>query len=293
MTVIRSQLDTNVTDLRGQPGRHAGPTSTDWTSWWPRPWPAAARSTCSAITARGRLLARERVELLVDPDSPFLELSPTAAAETEFTVGASCVTGIGVIEGTECVVLANDPTMRGGALNPIGVRKILRALEICRQNRLPMVFLVESGGADLPHQLELYLPAGEIFRAITALSAARIPTVSLVFGNSTAGGAYLPGTSDYVVMVEDQAKVFLGGRPLVKMATGEDASEEELGGARMHSTVSGVSDHLAVDEHDAIRLGRQIVAGLHHRKLGPGPDPGPGRRPATTPTRSWASCPPT
>jgi acetyl-CoA carboxylase carboxyltransferase component len=220
---------------------------------------------------RGRLLARERIELLVDPDSPFLELSPTAAAETEFAVGGSCVTGIGVVAGTECVVLANDPTMKGGALNPIGVTKILRALEICRQNRLPMVFLVESGGADLPHQLDLYLPAGEIFRAITALSAARIPTVSLVFGNSTAGGAYLPGTSDYVVMVDEQAKVFLGGRPLVKMATGEDAVEEDLGGARMHSTVSGVSDHLAADELDAIRLGRQIVGSLHHTKLGPPP----------------------
>ena len=220
---------------------------------------------------RGRLLARERIELLVDADSPFLELSPTAAAETEFTVGASVVTGIGVVEGTECVVLANDPTVRGGALNPVGVRKILRALEICRQNRLPMVFLVESGGADLPHQLDLYLPAGEIFRAITALSAARIPTVSLVFGSSTAGGAYLPGTSDYVVMVDEQAKVFLGGRPLVRMATGEEADEEALGGARMHSTVSGVSDHLATDEHDAVRLGRRIVAGLHHAKLGPNP----------------------
>ena len=217
---------------------------------------------------RGRLLVRERIELLVDPDSPFLELSPTAAAGTEFTVGAALVTGIGVINSTECVVLANDPTVRGGSMNPITVTKILRALDICRENRLPMVFLVESGGADLPHQLDLYLPAGEIFRNITALSAAGIPTISLVFGNSTAGGAYLPGTSDYVVMVENQAKIFLGGTPLVKMATGEDADEEELGGAEMHSKLSGVSDHLAVDEVDAIRLGREIVASLHHRKLG-------------------------
>ena len=217
---------------------------------------------------RGRLLVRERIELLVDPDSPFLELSPTAAAGTEFNVGAALVTGIGTISGTECVILASDPTVRGGSMNPITVTKILRALTICRENRLPMVYLVESGGADLPHQLDLYLPAGEIFRDITSLSAAGIPTISLVFGNSTAGGAYLPGTSDYVVMVKDQAKVFLGGTPLVKMATGEDADEQELGGAHMHSTHSGVSDHFAVDEHDAIRLGRQIVASLHHRKLG-------------------------
>ena len=270
MTVIRSQLDTNApTYAANRAAMRAHLDRLD--ELVAEAVAGGGEKYVQRHHDRGRLLARERVELLIDPDSPFLELSPTAAAETEFTVGASCVTGIGVIEGTECVVLANDPTMRGGALNPIGVRKILRALEICRQNRLPMVFLVESGGADLPHQLELYLPAGEIFRAITALSAARIPTVSLVFGNSTAGGAYLPGTSDYVVMVEDQAKVFLGGRPLVRMATGEDASEEELGGARMHSTVSGVSDHLAVDEHDAIRLGRQIVAGLHHHKLGPVP----------------------
>lgn len=221
---------------------------------------------------RGRLLVRERIELLVDPDAPFLELSVTAGADTEFAVGAAVVTGIGQISGTECVILANDPTVRGGSMNPITVRKILRALTICAENRLPMVFLVESGGADLPHQLELYLAAGEIFRSITALSASAIPTISLVFGNSTAGGAYLPGTSDYVVMVDQQAKVFLGGTPLVKMATGEDADEQELGGAQMHSTVSGVSDYLAVDEHDALRLGRQIVADLTYPKLGPGPD---------------------
>ncbi|MCB0974191.1 MAG: acyl-CoA carboxylase subunit beta [Actinobacteria bacterium] len=217
---------------------------------------------------RGRLLARERIELLVDQDAPFLELSVTAGAHTDFAVGGSVVTGIGQVSGTEVVILANDPTVRGGSMSPITVRKILRALRICHENRLPMVFLVESGGADLPHQLQLYLGAGEIFRDITALSSAGIPTVSLVFGSSTAGGAYLPGTSDYVVMVDQQARVFLGGPPLVKMATGEDAEEEELGGARMHSTVSGVSDYLAVDELDAIRLGRQIVADLHYQKLG-------------------------
>ena len=221
---------------------------------------------------RGRLLARERIELLVDPDSPFVELSPTAAADTEFNVGGAVVTGLGQISGTECVILANDPTVRGGSMNPITVKKMLRALDICRQNRLPMVFLVESGGADLPHQLHLYLQAGEVFRNITALSSAAIPTISLVFGSSTAGGAYLPGTSDYVVMVDQQAKVFLGGTPLVKMATGEDADEQELGGAAMHSNVSGVSDYFAVDEHDAIRIGRQIVAGLTYRKLGRQPD---------------------
>ncbi len=220
---------------------------------------------------RGRLLARERVELLVDADAPFLELSTTAGADTEFATGGSLVTGLGVVSGTECVILANDPTVKGGSFNPISVRKILRALDICLENRLPMIFLVESGGADLPHQLEIFLPAGEIFRKITELSAASIPTVSLVFGNSTAGGAYLPGMSDYVVMVDEQAKVFLGGPPLVKMATGEDATEEELGGARMHAAVSGVADYFAVDEQDCLRLGRQVVRRFGHGKLGPEP----------------------
>jgi len=225
--------------------------------------------------SRSRLLVRERIELLVDADAPFLELSATAATETDFAIGAAVVTGIGQIEGTECVILANDPTVRGGSMNPITVRKMLRALDICEENRLPMVFLVESGGADLPHQLNLYLQAGEVFRNITALSSKAIPTISLVFGNSTAGGAYLPGTSDYVVMVDQQAKIFLGGTPLVKMATGEDADEQDLGGAAMHSSVSGVADYFAVDEHDALRLGRQIVRGLNYQKLGPGPDQAP------------------
>lgn len=220
--------------------------------------------------ARGRLLVRERIELLVDRDSAFLELSPLAAWGTEFAVGAALVTGVGVVSGTECVLIANDPTVRGGAMNPHTLRKLLRALEIARVNRLPVVNLVESGGADLPTQGELFVPAGEIFRDLTRLSALRIPTVALVFGNSTAGGAYLPGMCDHAVLVDGQAKVFLGGPPLVKMATGEVSGDEELGGARMHSTISGLGDYFAVDEADAIRLGRQIVADLHWTKQGPG-----------------------
>jgi len=221
--------------------------------------------------ARGKLLARERIELLLDPDSPFLELSPQAAAETEYLVGASLVTGVGVVEGTECLILANDPTALGGSINPYSLAKMLRAYEISLENRLPLVFLVESGGADLPRQSEVFLPGGAMFRNLTRASAARVPTVSLVFGNSTAGGAYLPGMSDYVVMVKERAKVFLGGPPLVKMATGEESSDEELGGAEMHARVSGLADQMAVDERDALRLGRRIVARLAWRKLGPGP----------------------
>ncbi len=228
--------------------------------------------------ARGRLTARERIELLVDPDSAFLELSPLAAWGTEFNVGASLVTGLGVISGVECVITASDPTVRGGAINPYTLRKNLRALEIAKVNRLPIVNLVESGGADLPTQGELFVNAGKIFRDLTELSGLGIPTIALVFGNSTAGGAYVPGMCDYAVMVDRHAKVFLGGPPLVKMATGEESDDESLGGASMHSRVSGLSDYFAVDERDAIRLGRQILASLNWRKLGPGPT-----RPAVEP----------
>jgi acetyl-CoA carboxylase carboxyltransferase component len=220
---------------------------------------------------RGKLLARERIELLVDEDSPFLELSTLAAWGTPFTVGASEVTGIGVIEGVECVIIAHDPTVRGGAMNPYSLRKTLRALEIARVNRLPVVNLVESGGADLHTQADLFVPGGRVFRELTAMSSLAIPTVALVFGNSTAGGAYLPGMCDYSVLVDGQAKVFLGGPPLVKMATGEEAEDEALGGAAMHSRTSGLSDYFAVDELDAIRIGRAIMARINWRKLGPAP----------------------
>ena len=158
-----------------------------------------------------------------------------------------------MVAGVECVITANDPTVRGGASNPWTLRKALRAHEIARENRLPLINLVESGGADLPSQAEIFIPGGRLFRDLTRLSAAGIPTVALVFGNSTAGGAYVPGMSDHVVMVEERSKVFLGGPPLVKMATGEEADDEALGGAEMHARVSGLADYLAADERDALR----------------------------------------
>ena len=220
--------------------------------------------------ARGKLLPRERIELLLDRDSPFLELSPLAAWGSDYQVGASMVTGIGVIEGVECLVSANDPTVRGGASNPWTLKKALRANVIARENRLPGVSLVESGGADLPSQAEIFVPGGQLFADLTRLSAAGIPTVALVFGNSTAGGAYVPGMCDHTVLVRGRAKVFLGGPPLVKMATGEESDDESLGGAEMHARVSGLADYLAEDERDALRIGRRIVARLGWRKLGPG-----------------------
>ena len=221
--------------------------------------------------ARGKLLPRERIELLVDEGSAFLELSPLAGWGSDFAVGASVVTGIGVVEGVECMITANDPTVKGGASNPWTVKKIFRASQIAEENGLPSVALVESGGADLPTQKEIFIPGGKLFRDITRSSAAKQPTIALVFGNSTAGGAYVPGMSDYTVMVREQAKVFLGGPPLVKMATGEESDDESLGGAEMHARTSGLADYLAEDERDAIRIGRRIVARLNWRKRG-----GPG-----------------
>jgi acetyl-CoA carboxylase carboxyltransferase component len=216
--------------------------------------------------ARGKLTARERIELLLDPGSAFLELSPLAGWGSDFTVGASVVTGIGVVEGVECLISANDPTVKGGASNPWTVKKIFRASQIAEENNLPTISLVESGGADLPTQKEIFIPGGKLFRDLTRASARRQPTIALVFGNSTAGGAYVPGMSDYTVFVRGGAKVFLGGPPLVKMATGEESDDESLGGAEMHARVSGLADYLAEDEHDAIRIGRRIVARLNRRK---------------------------
>ncbi|HKJ36967.1 MAG TPA: carboxyl transferase domain-containing protein, partial [Solirubrobacterales bacterium] len=220
---------------------------------------------------RGRMLPRERIETLLDRDSPFLELAPLVGYGSEYEVGASLVGGIGLVEGVECLLTASDPTVRGGTSNPYTLRKSLRLQEIARINRLPSIGFVESGGADLPRQKEIFIPGGATFRNLSQVSAAGIPTVALVTGNSTAGGAYLPGTSDYVVMVREQGLVFLGGPPLVKMATGEEAEEEALGGAEMHSKVSGVSEFIANDEVDACRLGREIVRNLNWRKRGPEP----------------------
>ncbi|HPX38245.1 MAG TPA: acyl-CoA carboxylase subunit beta [Mycobacterium sp.] len=223
--------------------------------------------------SRGKLTARERIELLVDPDSPFLELGALAAYGTDFQVGASIVTGIGVVEGVECMLVASDPTVKGGTSNPWTLKKILRAHQIALENRLPVINLVESGGADLPTQKEIFIPGGRMFRDLTRLSAAGIPTIALVFGNSTAGGAYIPGMSDYVVMIRERSKVFLAGPPLVKMATGEESDDESLGGAEMHARTSGLADYFAIDELDAVRIGRRIVARLNWTKRGPLPHP--------------------
>jgi len=222
------------------------------------------------LRSRGKLLPRERIGLLLDRDSPFLELSALAGHGSDEPLGAGMVSGLGAICGTECVVIANDPTVKGGAQGPAAVRKGLRAMEIARVNRLPLVNLTESAGADLPKQADIFVPGGESFRRLTQLSAAGIPTITMVFGSSTAGGAYVPGMSDYVVLQAGAARVYLGGPPLVKMAIDEDADEESLGGAEMHARTSGLADYLGRDEPDTIRIGRDIVRRLRWRKAGPG-----------------------
>ncbi len=221
---------------------------------------------------QGKLLPRERIAALLDADSFFLELCAVAGHDVpSHATGASLVGGIGLVSGVECLIIASEATVKGGAIAELGVQKSARLAEIALENRLPTINLIESAGADLPNQHKIFVPGGRTFRDLSVRSKERIPTICLVFGSSTAGGAYIPGMSDYVVMVKDRAEVFLAGPPLVKMATGEESSAEELGGAEMHSRISGVSDYLAEDELDAIRLGREIVAHLGWQKAGPSP----------------------
>jgi acetyl-CoA carboxylase carboxyltransferase component len=217
--------------------------------------------------AAGKLLPRERVELVLDRDSYFLELCPLAGKDVPgHTPGAGLIGGVGRVSGVECLITASESTVKGGAVSEMTAWKSGRLSDIAEHNRLPSISMIESAGADLPVQSKIFVPGGRGFRDLTRRSQSQIPTICLVFGSSTAGGAYIPGMSDYVVMVENQAQVYLAGPPLVKMATGEDTDHEELGGAAMHSRISGVSDYLARDERDAIRIGREIVAHLEWRK---------------------------
>jgi len=240
------------------------------------------------LAKRNKMPIRERIAWALDPDSPFLEISPLAAWRSHVAIGSGFVVGVGVIEGVECVILGHDPSVRAGAFNHFNSKKLMRGLEVARENRLPYVQFVESAGADLrggggggggggtPVDPLLrveghFAESGRLFYEITELSKMRIPTISLVFGASTAGGAYQPGMSDYNIFVKNQAMVSLGGPPLVKMATGEDAEPETLGGADMHTSTSGLGDYLAENEMDGIRLLREVMGHLNWRKLGPGP----------------------
>jgi acetyl-CoA carboxylase carboxyltransferase component len=219
---------------------------------------------------RGKLPVRDRIERLLDPGSAFLELSPLAATGLydDDAPGAGIVTGVGRIEGTTCVVVANDATVKGGTYYPMTVKKHLRAQEIALENRLPCIYLVDSGGAFLPLQAEVFPDRdhfGRIFYNQARMSAIGIPQVALVMGSCTAGGAYVPAMSDETVIVRGTGTIFLGGPPLVKAATGEDVTPEELGGAEVHTRRSGVADHEALDDEHALALGRSIVSNLNRR----------------------------
>jgi 3-methylcrotonyl-CoA carboxylase beta subunit len=219
---------------------------------------------------RGKLPVRERIDRLIDPGSAFLELSPLAAngLYDDDAPSAGIVTGIGSVEGTRVVVIANDATVKGGTYYPLTVKKHLRAQEIALENRLPCIYLVDSGGAFLPLQADVFPDRdhfGRIFYNQARMSAAGIPQVALVMGSSTAGGAYVPAMSDETVIVKGIGTIFLGGPPLVKAATGEEVSAEDLGGGDVHTRVSGVADHLALDDEHALALGRSIVRNLNRR----------------------------
>jgi len=222
-------------------------------------------------TDRGKLLARERIELLLDPGAPFLELSQFAAWQmySGDVAAAGVITGVGRVEGAECMIVANDPTVKGGAYHPMTVKKHLRAQEIARENRLPCLYLVESGGAFLPLQAEVFPDKehfGRIFYNQATMSALGIPQIAVVHGSCTAGGAYVPAMSDEAVIVRNQGTIFLAGPPLVKAATGEVVSAEELGGADVHCRESGVADHYAENDAHAIGIARRIVRRLNHTK---------------------------
>src|SRR3984885_5860405 len=221
--------------------------------------------------SRGKLLPRDRVMTLIDPGAPFPELSPLAAGglyEGQIA-GASIITGVGRVSGRECVIVCNDSTIKGGTYYPMTVKKHLRAQEIARENRLPCLYLVDSGGANLPHQTEVFPDRehfGRIFYNQATLSAAGIAQIAVVMGSCTAGGAYVPASSDETIIVRNQGTIFLGGPPLVKAATGEVVSAEELGGAEVHTKKSGVADYYAENDRHALVLCRQIIAPLNTKK---------------------------
>ncbi len=270
MPVLRSQIDVRSTDFAANAAAMGVQV-------------AALRDLAAAVrqgggetarqrhVGRGKLLPRDRIRLLLDPGTPFLELSQLAAhgVYDEPVPAAGILTGIGRVSGRECVIVVNDATVKGGTYFPLTVKKHLRAQEIAAQNRLPCLYLVDSGGANLPSQDEVFPDRdhfGRIFYNQAQLSAAGVPQIALVMGSCTAGGAYVPAMSDESVIVKGQGTIFLGGPPLVKAATGEVVTAEELGGADVHARVSGVADHYARDDRHALAIARRIVATLNHDK---------------------------
>src|SRR5438045_909294 len=272
MPKIKSRLDASSPAFQSNAAHHRG-LAEDLRTHVARLSEGGGADAQKKHVARGKLLPRERVRALLDPGAPFLELSQLAALGMygDDAPSAGIITGIGRIEGREVVIVANDATVKGGTYYPMTVKKHLRAQEIAQQNRLPCVYLVDSGGAFLPLQDEVFPDKehfGRIFYNQANLSALRIPQVAVVMGSCTAGGAYVPAMCDESVIVKEQGTIFLGGPPLVKAATGEVVTAEELGGADVHARTSGVTDHLADDDRHALAIAREII---RHAKTGDRP----------------------
>ena len=267
MDVLRSHLKTAAAEFQANRAHHEA-LAADLRRRLDETAGAASASVVDLQRKRGKFLVRERIERLLDPDTPFLELSALAGNGLygEDVPAAGIVTGIGVVSGRECVVVANDPTVKGGTYYPITIKKHVRAQEIALENRLPAIYLVDSGGVFLPLQAEVFPDRdhfGRIFYNQAVMSAEGIPQIATVLGMCTAGGAYVPAMSDENVIVKGTGTIYLAGPPLVKAATGEEVTPEELGGAEMHTRVSGVADHLASDEEEALHLVRNIAAHLN------------------------------
>jgi 3-methylcrotonyl-CoA carboxylase beta subunit len=270
---LRSTIDPSSDAFQRNAAHHRG-LAAELRDALTRAGRGGSESSRQRHVARGKLLPRDRVEALLDPGSPFLELSPLAAwgMYGDDAPGAGIITGIGRVAGVECVIVANDATVKGGTYYPMTVKKHLRAQDVARENRLPCIYLVDSGGAFLPKQDEVFPDRdhfGRIFYNQATLSGAGIPQIAVVMGSCTAGGAYVPAMSDETIIVKEQGTIFLGGPPLVKAATGEVVSSEELGGGDLHARISGVVDHLAMDDRHALAVARDAVANLNWTKRVP------------------------
>ena len=273
MPAIRSKLDPRSQEFRDNAAWHRSLVE-ELDRRLARAAEGGGEKARNKHTERGKLLARDRITALLDPGSPFLELSPLAAEGMydDAAPGAGIITGIGRVQGQEVVIVANDATVKGGTYFPITVKKHLRAQDVAQENHLPCVYLVDSGGAFLPLQDEVFPDRehfGRIFYNQARMSADNIPQIAVVMGSCTAGGAYVPAMSDESIIVKEQGTIFLGGPPLVKAATGEIVDAESLGGADVHTAISGVADHLAEDDRDALEIARNLVANLNRRKLLP------------------------
>src|SRR3954469_17950172 len=270
MPAIRSQIDQRSPEFQANAAQMRGYVD-DLKSQFAKVAEGGGEKARAKHTERGKLLPRERIRGLLDPGSPFLELSALAAhgMYENQAPSAGIITGIGRVNGIETLVIANDATVKGGTYFPMTVKKHLRAQEIARENQLPCIYLVDSGGAFLPLQDEVFPDRehfGRIFYNQARLSAQNIPQIAVVMGSCTAGGAYVPAMSDETVIVKEQGTIFLGGPPLVKAATGEVVDAESLGGAEVHTSISGVADHFAENDAHALSIARDIVASLNRRK---------------------------